>query len=277
METINLGKRAMTDGRTKPIYRDIHGHRQVEIIDRNGVRSLYFGGRYLQSRMTLNAPHLLLLPYTHYMMFSLLLVERPARVLLIGLGAGSLVRFIHHHFPECVIDAVDISEQVIKLAKGYFQLPESSMVRIHCQDGRQFLQQSQIEIGYDIILLDAFDEQGIATHIYTGPVFQRCAASLASGGVLVANLWSGGPVSAKDIDAIIAPILPGGLLLPVPDRGNVISIRLHGNPDWLKINQNRLALKQLHTRYGLDFARMIRVAMRHNLSLGQRLLHLFSF
>lgn len=265
----------MNNDQHVPVYREINENRLVEILDGQGTRSLYFGGRYLQSRMALHAPHLLLLPYTHYMMFSLLLARKAERVLLIGLGAGSLVRFLHHHFPKCLIDAVDNSEQIIKLAKGYFQLPTNSNVRVHCLDGRIFFDKAASETAYDMILLDAFDETGMADHIYDEPFVQQCAAALAPGGLLVANLWSGGPKPAREIDAALAPILPGGLLLPVPERGNVISIRSRHEPDWRQICRGKENLRRLQQHYRLDFPQMVKVAVRHNLSMSQRLTRFF--
>ncbi|MFV0438340.1 MAG: methyltransferase domain-containing protein [Desulfopila sp.] len=261
----------MNDARDRASLRSRQGYRQVEIRDRDNTRSLYFGGRYLQSQMDLRSPHRLLLPYTQYMMFSLLLVVRPARVLLLGLGGGSLLRFLNHHFPDCEIEAVDISSQVIRLATDYFHLPTSSRVRIRCQDGRQFLDQAAGKTAYDLILLDAFDEEGLVGHMYREKTFTACAAALADGGLLVANLWSGGPLSAEEIDHGIAPLLPCGLLLPVPGRGNVITIRARKTLAWQKIGRNRTALAQLESHYDLDFGQMIKVARRANLSLGQRL------
>lgn len=266
----------MTDSQHISVYREFCENRLVEILDGKGTRSLYFGGRYLQSRMALHAPHLLLLPYTHYMMFSLLLTRKVERVLLIGLGAGSLVRFLHHHFPTCVIDAVDNSETIIKLAKGYFQLPASNAVHVHCLDGNHFFEVAAPKVKYDMILLDAFDEAGMVTSIYAEQFIQSCAASLDFGGLLIANLWSGGTRPAREIDAGLAPILPGGLLLPVPDRGNVIAIRSHHQPDWRWICRSKEQLHQLKSHYHIDFPQMVKVAMRHNLSVGQRLARLFS-
>jgi len=267
----------MTDSQHISVYREFCENRLVEILDGKGTRSLYFGGRYLQSRMALHAPHLLLLPYTHYMMFSLLLARRIERVLLIGLGAGSLVRFLHHHFPTCIIDAVDNCETIIKLARGYFQLPTNNAIRIHCMDGNRFFEEIATKVEYDMILLDAFDETGMVTHIYAEPFIQSCAASLGSGGLLIANLWSGGPHPAREIDATLAHILPGGLLLPVPERGNMITIRSHHQPDWRRICRGKEQLCQLEEQYHIDFSRMVKVAMRHNLNIGQRLARLFSF
>lgn len=259
-----------------PLYREQTGTCLVEIYDSGETRSLYFGGKYLQSRMSLSAPHLLLLPYTQYMMFSLLLTRELQRVLLIGLGAGSLVRFLRHHFPACSIDAVDNSEQVIKLAKGYFQLQEDNRLHIYCQDGQHFLTASPARDKYQLILLDAFDEQGMSAHIYDKSCFRLCAGALQPDGILCCNLWSGVSETVARITADLAGCFPGRLLLPVPERGNVICVAAAAPLEWDRICRQRDELRRMRERYDLNFQKMVRVALQHNMSFGQRLRRFFS-
>jgi len=72
-----------TDSKTL-IHKSRHGDRLVEIFDRENFRYLYFNTKFLQSKMALDAPHLLVLPYTRYMMLSLMFIPDPKRILLIG-------------------------------------------------------------------------------------------------------------------------------------------------------------------------------------------------
>lgn len=266
----------MTSSSAIPIFREITGKRLVEIYDYGDSRSLYFGGRFLQSRMSLSSPHILKLPYTHYMMFGLLLTKELRRVLLIGLGAGSLVRFLHHYYPECTIDAVDNSAQVIKLAKGYFQLPEDNRVRIYCKDGQHFLNRKRPRAQYDMILVDAFDEDGMSAHIYAEPFFRHCAAAMQPKGILCCNLWSGIPGKIAMVSDDLASYFNSRLLLPVPERGNVVCIASVDPIDWRDICRNRKELRQLQKQFSLDFPKMVRVALQHNTSFGQRLRHFFT-
>lgn len=265
----------MTHNADTPIYKEVLGTCLVEIYDTGDCRSLYFGGRYLQSRMSLNSPQLLILPYTHYMMFTLLLTDVLEHVLLIGIGAGSLVRFIHHHFPNCSIDAVDCSDHIIKLAKGYFQLPDNNHVHIHCQDGRQFISRLTKEQKYDLILVDAFDEKGMSEQVYTRQFFHHCIRALKKTGILCSNLWSGDPEKIEEISDALSSCFKNRLLLPVPDRGNIIGIATVTPVEWRKVCRCRSELRHLQTKFQLDFQKMVRIALQHNMSFGQRLLHFF--
>lgn len=65
----------------------------IEVVDNGDSRSLHFGTYPRQSSMRLSDPAHLALSYTQSMMGCLLLNPIPRRVLVIGLGGGSLVKF----------------------------------------------------------------------------------------------------------------------------------------------------------------------------------------
>ena len=243
----------------------------TEIIDQGDLRSLYFASSNLQSRMALNEPHRLVLSYTTFMMFSLLL-RTPERVALIGLGAGSLIRFLHHHFPACRIDAVEISAEIIKLAKGFFRLPVSDMISLHCQDGRHFLANCPAG-SYDLILLDAFTAQGMAASVYSAACFQLVSAALAKDGFFSCNLWSGVADEQRQIREDLHDHFRHIIYLPVPKRGNCIAFGGARPIDWHGLSRARVT--ELTKEYGIDGETLVRVARRHNLGPWQRFLQTF--
>ena len=90
----------------KTIHRSHWQSQLIEVVDEGDTRSLYFGGHVLQSSMYLSAPQKLALSYTRFMAAPLLIDDAPERILVVGVGAGSLVRFFHHHFPDARIDGI---------------------------------------------------------------------------------------------------------------------------------------------------------------------------
>lgn len=266
----------MTRPTGRLIHKDLWDNTLVEIIDQGNHRSLYFGRAILQSRMSLASPEQLLLIYTRFMMISLLTIAPPQRVLLIGVGAGSLIRFLHHHFPTCRIDAVDNSPHIIKIAKGYFQLPENDRVHIHCCDGMDYIANRAADNRYDMILVDAFDETGMADNIYTKEFFSLCAARLSKNGVVCSNLWSGRPGAMAAIQNILKACFPSQLYLHVTERGNVIGLSFNGPVPWHRFNRPKTELIRLSQHYGIDFITIINLLKKENLNLRQRLSALFS-
>ncbi|OEU47512.1 MAG: hypothetical protein BA866_09210, partial [Desulfobulbaceae bacterium S5133MH15] len=171
------------------IHKDYFNDHLVEIRDSGDYRTLYYPPGTVQSRISLSNPHRLVLRYTQYMLLALLIQPKPENILIIGIGSGSFVRFFQHHFPRCHIDAVDYSKHIINMARGYFQLPENSKIIVHCDDGYRFLK-NYSDTPYDIILIDAFDDQGMAPTIYSDQFFRLCADNLSQNGVVSCNIWS---------------------------------------------------------------------------------------
>jgi len=241
----------------------------VEIEDQGDFRSLYFGSRSLQSRMSLTTPHMLVLSYTCYMVMPLLINPAPQNILIVGVGSGSLVRFFHHYFPTIHIDIVDYSPDVINAARDYFQLPENNHISVHCADGRSFLQDNY-EKKYDLVLIDAFDDQGMAPTVYSDLFFRLCADVLTEDGVASCNLWSDDKERLREIKAMFDTHFTSCLYLPVPDRGNIIAVAMPFAPPWHRICMQKKEITLLSKQYNLNFRQLIKVAKRNNLSLAKR-------
>ena len=259
----------------KLVYRDHVNNHLVEIFDEGDKRSLYFAGNVLQSSMSITVPHRLVLSYTHFMMAPLLFDNSPQRALIVGIGAGSMLRFLHHHFPECAIDAIDNSSEVIELAQKFFLLPKSSNIRIFCNDGFDFLLSRQQE-RYDLILVDAFDQAGMSPSIYCSEFFDLCRERLVETGLVSLNLWSGNPDRLESVKTALTSIFPSVIKLPVPNRGNVIC--LAGlEPELLySLEADFPEISHLSEKMQINFRKIAKACVRHNLGLKQRISRLFS-
>jgi spermidine synthase len=110
------------------------------------------------------------------------------KLLLIGLGGGSIPKKLQKTFPALEIDAVEIDPEVISIAKTHFNVRESKNLRLHAQDGRLFLTRTQQL--YDIILLDAYYTDAMPFHLATKEFFELAHKKLTPNGIIVANLIS---------------------------------------------------------------------------------------
>jgi spermidine synthase len=258
----------------KVVYRSHFDGQLVEIIDRGDERSLYFGGHVLQSTIRLSRPESLALIYTRFMMAPLLFNETPERILIIGLGAGSLLHFLHHQLPDCHIDTIDNSPDIIDLARKFFMLPEDSRVVVHHGDGYGFLADLPIsENSYDLILLDAFDAQGMAASIYRSDFFDLCRSHLNQAGMICLNMWSGDRNRMAEVKEDIREIFQDSAAIPVPKRGNVICIGWKNGDIWQTLRRKSLQSDRLQAKFGIDFDAIIRSFMKHNLNFTQRISH----
>lgn len=90
------------------------------IMDTGRERSLHFDVFAVQSAMDLDDPYRLSLPYTRKMMAFLLFNGAPRRILLLGLGGGSLAKFCYRHLASAAITVVEVNPEVIAFRDAFF-------------------------------------------------------------------------------------------------------------------------------------------------------------
>ena len=117
--------------------------------------------------------------------------EKP-RVLVVGLGSGVGIAHIAHHFPTAVIDVVDIDPAVIGMVRDHYPLmawlEQQGRVHFIARDARAFVR-AQAGHGYHQVILDAYTAGStIPPHLMTREFFSECAATLADGGTVFANV-----------------------------------------------------------------------------------------
>lgn len=166
-------------------YTHHSGRHLIRIADFNGMRTLRFE-RNSQSSMRLDDPYATDIEYVAYLHLTRAIVPAPARVLVLGLGGGTLVKQLWRECPDLVIDAVEIDPEIVAVAKEFFALPDDPRIRIHLGDGREFVETSP-EV-YDIIVVDAYDDGQMPRHLTTEEFMLGIQARLKPGGVAAYNI-----------------------------------------------------------------------------------------
>ena len=219
----------------------------IDISEEGGVRYLHFGSEWVQGAMRIRKPFALELDYTRDMLTSLLLRggSWPRSALLIGLGAGSLAKFLHRHCPQTRITVVEIEPAVVAVARQFFRLPpEDDRLRIVIGDGANFVQTSRAR--FDCILVDGFDRHARVGELDSELFYLAARARLTRSGLLATNLFG----SRRGFKASVARLQTAFdgrcLTLPACDGGNVIALAAEGQavrvpPDTLR--ERAFALK----------------------------------
>jgi len=135
-------------------------------------------------------PDHLELPYARAIPIGLTLIDRPQRVLIVGLGGGTIPSLFRKHLPGLRIDAVELDPEVVKVAERYFGFRQDIAMRAYVQDGRKFVEQRQNL--YDVIFLDAFSADSIPYALTTREFLKSVRAALKPRGLVVGNIWSRG-------------------------------------------------------------------------------------
>ena len=138
------------------IYEKTSQHNAIVVTeDHNGLRTLLFErGGSRQSVVKPGDPDHLELPYARVALVGLALCEEPRRILVVGLGGGTLPTFLRKHYPSAAIDVAEIDPDVVDVAKKLFGFREDERMRAHVGDGRRFIENVP-QPYYDIIYLDA--------------------------------------------------------------------------------------------------------------------------
>ena len=183
-----------TDAAAKVIHRERSLYSTILVDQRGSTICLQFSVRRdqrNQSCMDRNAPKKMVFPYARMMMMSLLLKPNPERILIVGLGGGTLPTALRELYPEARIDAIEIDPAVKAVAETYFGFQESENLQVILQDARVFTKRALARgDSYDLIMLDAFNGDYIPEHLMTREYLQETRSLLAENGVLAANTFS---------------------------------------------------------------------------------------
>lgn len=171
------------------LYEKTSAYASIVVTDEgDGLRALRFGRNGVrQSLVKPGDPEFLGLPYTRVALTGLALCEEPRRMLVVGLGGGTLPAFLRRHYPDAVIDAVDIDPEVAFVAREYFGFKEDALMRIHVADGRKFIE--SVRQPYDVIFLDAFGSDAVPPHLTTQEFLRAVRRAVSPGGVVIGNIW----------------------------------------------------------------------------------------
>ncbi len=206
-------------GGMRVIYEADSVYHFIVVAEDDRARYLRFD-RSFQSGMLLNdhfeSPFL----YAAYAHVGLIFAPQAKRVLVIGLGGGSIPKRFWRDYPEVTVDVAELDPMVVDVAKRFFQVREDPRLRIFVQDGRLFLRRAQQK--YDIIIIDAYFSESIPFHLTTREFYELASERLAPGGVLVSNVIGAlqGPRSSlfHAIYKTQATVFPGLYLFPTAFR-----------------------------------------------------------
>lgn len=239
----------------------------IEVIDKEGVRALHFGSDSRQSSMLLDQPNQLHSLYSRTMMGLLLFNSHPKDILMIGLGGGTITKYLLHQFTDCKIKVIEYRNSVLKVARSHFQLPRDPRLKIKIGCGADYISQQSkaVEDNNDLIIIDAFDHEGMSPETCSEIFFDGCKTLLNEEGLLVINLWGSNKDLFQHVSWNINRVFEEKtLFLPVPKRGNIIGFAFKNNTPKYTMKQLREKAKQLEKIYHLDFPTFVKDFKRNN-------------
>jgi predicted membrane-bound spermidine synthase len=245
-ESIRAGMLERGDGRLAHIetqYNDVfitkRGHQLVMSFQVQGWD-------YTESVSNLLDPDDLPLRYAQVMTIATVYAEATRKILMLGLGGGSISTYLGRFMPEAAITTVEIDPGVISAAKSYFGLRETERMRYRAGDGRVFLTRSN-EL-YDLILLDAYRGGYVPFHLLTREFYTLVKQRLAPGGAAAFNVHDGSKLYASTVKTL-GEVFAAVDLFPT-GRGEVIAVATAASIDTQALEHRAVELQK---RYGFRF------------------------
>ncbi|MDQ7859119.1 MAG: fused MFS/spermidine synthase [Armatimonadota bacterium] len=167
------------------VYERDSAYHQISVLEDGLNRYLRFN-RSFQGGMVLRDPFESPFLYTSYAHLAHVFHPGIRRVLMIGLGSGTIPKRFTRDYPEVTVDSVELDPAVVEVAKRFFEVREDARHRVAVQDGRVFVRRA--EARYDLVILDAYFAEGIPFHLATKEFLEQVRERLTPGGVVVSNI-----------------------------------------------------------------------------------------
>lgn len=243
----------------------------VYVSEKFGVRALHIGSDTIQSAMRVARPHELEISYTRSMMAFLLFHPDPRQVLMVGLGGGSLAKFIYHRLPRTRAVAVEVNPRVVAVARQFFHVPpDDQRLAVVIGDGAAYV--SNDKLTADVIMVDGYDAESQVEALSTPGFYRDCARALGGSGILVVNLWGGDRNFTTCVERIARAFDHRVACLPAGKPGNVVVLAMRqspGQPTWQELRARAAGLERT---YGLEFMRFVQELPAMNPHDRERLL-----
>ena len=256
----------------RKIHKSVSDDSIVEVTESGGVRSLHLGTVTIQSSMKVKSPYELQLAYSRGMMGFLLFSDKVKHVLSIGLGGGSVPKYIHQFCPEISQTIIEINPQIINIARSHFFVPDNDeKFSVIEGDGIAYLANNRASA--DVLMIDAFDAHGIPPDFCSQEFFDSCEMALTNDGIFVINLWG----SDRNFDIYLRRIeqsfdakgKSSVLILPTGKPGNIVVFGFKGALVLHIVNLRERA-KVLESNHKIEFLSFLEKLCEHNPNHNQQ-------
>lgn len=197
------------------------------IYEENTTLSMHFDMSSIQSVMRKDNPEHLVLGYTRTIMGFLFFQPEPERIVMIGLGGGSLAKYCAKHLPDAHFTAVEINAQVIALREKFRIPADNEKFAVVHANGADYVANRSEKV--DVLLVDGFDEDGHPGKLCSAGFYDNCYAKLRDGGVMTVNLLASDLKFGTYISRIRDSFEDKVVVVDAEEHGNKIAFAYKGS------------------------------------------------
>jgi spermidine synthase len=234
----------------------------LNVHETAGRRYLSFGNETEQSCIELSRPARLCYAYTQTMMLGCLFEPAPRHVLVLGLGAGSLVQALLSVLSDCRVTAVERRPRVVELARDWFDLPRDKRLKVAVCDAYDYLNKARRPA--DLIFADLFIDGGMDDLQAQQGFLTACRTTLKPGGLLIVNYWLGQPLTSMAMNQTLQAAFDHSPISVTTVEGNCLAFAFDGLPPRLEKGRFLERAAGLGDKLGIPLQRHARALWQQN-------------
>jgi len=156
----------------------------IQVIDYPRSRKLKFGNSITQGSFLKDKPDKLSLYYSRDMVSVFEFKKETKNILSLGLGTGTIAKWIHKNYPETEQEIIEICPELPEIGQKYFNIPKDRISYL-LEDG--FTAIDKLDKKYDLIFYDVYNKSKIPERIRSLNYITRLKNILNTNGILVSN------------------------------------------------------------------------------------------
>lgn len=169
----------------------IENQEGIWVYEQNNQRCLSFSkpsNGMNQTCINLKNTKEIVFSYQKMVLGALYLNANPRRILMIGLGGGTIATALSSLLPNAQIDIVEINSKILEIAEKYFEFKHNERIRLFIDDGFKFVT-SKSHGKYDLIIVDAFTEEYVPQSFISHEFVMSLKEILNDNGVIAVNTF----------------------------------------------------------------------------------------
>ncbi len=236
------------------IHQERSLYRNILISEENGKRCMRFmlhdTATHNQSCRYLADNKKLVFDYTKMVIAGVLFKSDAKKVLVVGLGGGTLPTVISELLPQAKITTVEIDDAVVRSARNYFSFQETDRNNVVIEDARIWIKRAaKRDEKFDLVILDAFNGDYIPEHLMTREFLIEVKSLLNKQGLVLANTFSSSKLYHSE--SVTYQSVFAGLRMMKSPKGNRVLLAANNaiaTPDEADLRRWSFAL----SRYDVD-------------------------
>lgn len=130
------------------------------------------------------------------------------KILVLGVGGGTVIELLHGQFPIAAVTAVDIDPVIINIAKKYFLTGDISYIDFIAADAKEYVKKNARK--YDCVVIDLFVGNTVPEFVKSISFIKECKKCLSNNGILCMNYLQDREYGKKseELDKMLRNIFP---------------------------------------------------------------------